>query len=197
MAAPAIGFDLDMTLVDSRPVSRRALERLVAEHGARLDLDALMASYGLPLATWLPAGVDGELFRALQAQDLALAAPMPGAGEAVAAARRAGADVVVVTSATAAIAEGMLAAAGLCADRLRADVWGSGKVAPLREEGCWAFVGDHADDMAAARAAGAIAVGVDTGTTPPHGAQVRLGDLNAFAPWLASRAVTRAIRRSS
>jgi phosphoglycolate phosphatase len=185
----AIGFDLDMTLVDSRPVSRRALERLVAEHGARLDLDALMASYGLPLTTWLPAGVDGELFRALQAQDVTLATPMPGAREAVAAARRAGAQVVVITAATAAIADAMLAAAGLRADRLRADVWAGGKVAPLREEGCWAFVGDHADDMEAARAAGAIAVGVETGTSPPDGAQVRLADLNAFAPWLASRPV--------
>src|SRR5689334_2299117 len=183
----AIGFDLDMTLVDSRPVSRRALERLVAEHGARLDLDALVASYGLPLTTWLPAGVDGTLFRALQAQDVALAAPMPGAREAVAAARRAGADVVVITAATAAIADAMLAAAGLRADRLRADVWAGGKVDPLREEGCWAFVGDHADDMQAARAAGAIAVGVETGTSRPDGAQVRLADLTAFAPWLASR----------
>jgi phosphoglycolate phosphatase len=183
----AIGFDLDMTLVDSRPVSRRALERLVAEHGARLDVDALMASYGLPIATWLPAGTDGARFRALQAQDLELAEPMPGAADAVRAARRAGARVVVVTAAPAAIAEGMLAAASMRADRLRADVWAGGKVGPLREEGCWAFVGDHADDMQAAREAGAIAVGVETGTSPPHGAHVRLADLTAFAPWLASR----------
>jgi beta-phosphoglucomutase-like phosphatase (HAD superfamily) len=32
----AIAFDLDMTLVDSRPVSERALERLVSEYGVHL-----------------------------------------------------------------------------------------------------------------------------------------------------------------
>jgi hypothetical protein len=43
----AIAFDLDMTLVDSRPVSQRALERLVSEHGAHLDIETLMSAYGV------------------------------------------------------------------------------------------------------------------------------------------------------
>jgi hypothetical protein len=47
--------------------------------------------------------------------------------------------------------------------------------------------GDHADDMAAARRAGAIAIGVATGTSRPVGADVELEDLNAFVPWLARR----------
>jgi hypothetical protein len=32
-----------MTLTDSRPVSRRAVERLASEHGHDLDVEALMA----------------------------------------------------------------------------------------------------------------------------------------------------------
>jgi FMN phosphatase YigB (HAD superfamily) len=35
----AIGFDLDMTLVDSRPASQRALERMVLDDAAQLNVD--------------------------------------------------------------------------------------------------------------------------------------------------------------
>jgi phosphoglycolate phosphatase len=183
----AIAFDLDMTLVDSRPVSQRALERLVCEYGAQLDIDTLMSAYGLPLPRWLPASIDGALFRTLQAQDIAVAVAMPGAGAALAAVRQAGARAVVVTSAPRAIALGMLRAAGLHVDGLHPDAWGAQKVEPVRAEKCWAFVGDHPDDMLAGRRAGAIAVGVNSGTSRPIGAQVELEDLTAFPSWLADR----------
>ena len=186
----AIGFDLDMTLVDSRPVSQRALERLVYEYGAQLDIDTLMSAYGLPLPRWLPANVDGALFRTLQSQDIALAVAMPGAGAALAAVRRADARVVVVTSAPLAIALGMLRAAGLRVDALHPDAWGAQKVEPIRAERCWAFVGDHPDDMHAGRHAGVIAIGVNSGTSRPIGAHVELEDLTAFPSWLADRMPT-------
>jgi phosphoglycolate phosphatase len=182
--ADAVGFDLDMTLVDSRPVSRRALESLVTTHGHDLDVAMLMSQYGLPLGEWLPAGADAALFRSLQLQDLSSAELMPGALAAVEAVRRSGSRVVVVTAASAVIAGAMLSAVGLCVDGLRADVWASGKAQPLRAARCWAFVGDHADDMLAARAAGSIAIGVATGTSRPAGADVELEDLTAFPAWL-------------
>jgi len=182
-----VGFDLDMTLVDSRPVSRRALDRLAAEHVQDLDVDALMAVYGLPLSQWLPVGVDGALFRSLQLKDLSSEVAMPGALSAVEAVRRSDDRVVVVTSAPAMIATKMLQAVGLCVDRLRTNVWAGGKVGPLREERCWAFVGDHADDMVAAHHAGAIAIGVATGTSRPTGADFELDDLTGFPAWLANQ----------
>lgn len=182
--AGAVAFDLDMTLVDTRPASRIALERLAAEHGHDLDVEALMDSYGRPLSQWLPEGSDHALFRSLQMQDLASVEPMPGALAAVQAVRDTAGRVVVVTASTEAIALGTLRLVGLGADEVHADVWADGKSKPLREAGCWAFVGDHADDMSAARQVGAIAVGVATGTTPPVGADVELHDLNGFAPWL-------------
>jgi phosphoglycolate phosphatase-like HAD superfamily hydrolase len=181
----AVGFDLDMTLVDSRAVSRRALERLVCEFGYELDIDALMARYGRPVSEWLPAGTDRGLFRRLQLEEIPLTEPMPGARAAVAATRGAGHRVIVVTAATTNVAERMLNAAGLEVDALRADVWADGKAAPLREERCWAFVGDHPDDMLAARQAAAVAVGVATGAAEPAGADVVLADLNEFPAWLA------------
>lgn len=183
----AVGLDLDMTLVDSRAVSRRALERLVTDHGCDLDVDGLMGRYGGPPAGWLPAGTDVGLFRRLQLEEISLTAPMPGASEAVAAIRRAGCRAVVITAARGDVADRMLHAAGLAVDGLRAGAWGAGKAPLLRAESCWAFVGDHADDMAAARQAGALAIGVATGTTPPSGADVQLDELSAFPAWLARR----------
>lgn len=183
----SIAFDLDMTLVDSRPASIRALERLASEPGANLDIEALMSVYGLPLPLWLPGEVDAELFRTLQREDASLAVAMPGAAAAFEAVRRAGARVVVVTAAPLQIAAAMLKALGLVCDRLRADVWAGAKVEPLREERCRAFVGDHEEDMLAAKQAGAIAVGVRTGTTRPFGADVELGDLTEFPGWLEER----------
>jgi phosphoglycolate phosphatase-like HAD superfamily hydrolase len=177
-----VAFDLDMTLVDSRPVSRRALERLISEHGHQLDVDSLMGRYGLPLSQWLPGDTDHALFRSLQRQDIGLTKAMPGALAAAEIVRRLGGRVVVVTAATRDVALGMLDAVGLAVDGVRADAWGVGKVEPLREENCWAFVGDHADDMLAARQAGAVAIGVATGMSRPVGADVEFANLNALRP---------------
>ena len=188
IAAPwTVAFDLDMTLVDSRPVSRRVLERLVSEHGYEFDVEALMAQYGLPLSQWLPAGSDQALFRSLQSEDVSDAEPMPGASGALEAVRRFGGRVVVITAATTAIAEQTLHATGLPVDGVWGDVWAATKIEPLREEKCFAFVGDHPDDMTAARGAGAVAIGVATGVSHPVGADVELEDLNAFEPWLAEQ----------
>jgi phosphoglycolate phosphatase-like HAD superfamily hydrolase len=95
----AVAFDLDMTLVDSRPVSERALQRLVSEHGYDLDIDSLLARYGLPLARWLPTGSDHALFRALQMEEIASARAMPGAASGLNMIRRLGHRIVVVTAA--------------------------------------------------------------------------------------------------
>jgi hypothetical protein len=44
--------------------------------------------------------------------------------------------------------------------------------------------------MLAGRQAGAIAIGVNSGTSRPIGAQVELEDLTAFPSWLAHRTPT-------
>ena len=180
-----VGFDLDMTLVDSRPVSRPVLETLASRYHLDLDVDALMGVYGLPLSSWLPAGVDVRLFRNLQLRETARAVPMRGARDAVRAVRRVGGRVVVITAGHAEVAIRVLRAAGIAPDALRTEAWGVEKVAPLRAESCWAFVGDHPDDMDAAHRAGVIAVGIATGTTPPAGADVALESLSEFPAWFS------------
>ena len=54
-----IGFDLDMTLIDSRVGVRDAMVALVAETGAPIDPDVVASRLGPPLeqelADWVPA----------------------------------------------------------------------------------------------------------------------------------------------
>jgi phosphoglycolate phosphatase-like HAD superfamily hydrolase len=183
----AVGFDLDMTLVDSRPVSRRALERLVAEGHRALDVTALMDAYGVPVDRWLPTSADVARFRRLQHEEVGAVEALPGARAALDAVRGHGWRAAVISAAPADLVAAMLRHAGLDVDAVHGDVWATGKVAPLARERCWAFVGDHADDMAAARAAGAVAVGVATGTTVPADCDVLLADLTHLPGWIAAQ----------
>ena len=66
--------------------------------------------------------------------------------------------------------------------------WAQGKTDALVEHAATVYVGDHAADMAAAVAAGALAVGVPTGPASEAellaaGAHVVLEDLRAFPGW--------------
>ncbi|MGZ8752950.1 MAG: HAD family hydrolase, partial [Acidimicrobiia bacterium] len=49
MDGPVVGFDLDMTLVDSRPGIRASFEALVTETGIEIDIDVALARLGPPL----------------------------------------------------------------------------------------------------------------------------------------------------
>jgi phosphoglycolate phosphatase len=68
--------------------------------------------------------------------------------------------------------------------------WGPDKATTLSEHGAAAYVGDTPSDMAAARTAGALAVGVPTGPHPAEelrgaGAEVVLVSLHGFPTWFA------------
>ena len=108
LAEPAplvVGFDLDMTLIDTRPGFAATLAVLAAETGVELDVEELSSRLGPPLdqllaphypADELPGLVDR--FRA-HYPDHAIAPTeaFPGAHEALAAVRRHGGRSVVVT----------------------------------------------------------------------------------------------------
>jgi phosphoglycolate phosphatase len=53
-----VGFDLDMTLVDSRPGIRASFEALSAETGVDIDVDMILSRLGpkleSELARWFP-----------------------------------------------------------------------------------------------------------------------------------------------
>jgi phosphoglycolate phosphatase len=198
----AVGFDLDMTLIDSRPGIAAAYRALSAATGVTIDADLAVTRLGPPLRQeireWFPADeVEAAVttYRALY-PDYAIAptVPMPGALEALRAVRALGLRVVVVTSKIARLAELHLAHLGLVADELAGDVFAEGKAAALTEHGARWYVGDHVADMAAARAAHVPGIGVATGPCAADelagaGAAYVLADLTTFPALLAQIAV--------
>ncbi|MCL2553144.1 MAG: HAD family hydrolase [Actinomycetia bacterium] len=193
-----IGFDLDMTLIDSRPGIKAVYDALVAETGVPIDTDLVVTRLGPPLdeelANWFPAEeipAMGDRYRALY-PDYAIAPTpaMPGALDAVAAVRGAGGRPVVVTAKYGPNARMHLDHVGIDAE-VRGWLWAEAKAEALVEWGASIYVGDHVGDVRGARKAGALSVAVatgpcDAGQLREAGADVVLDDLTQFPAWLAS-----------
>lgn len=200
-----VGFDLDMTLIDSRPGIAATYRALTARTGVWVDADAAITRLGPPLAEeiarWFPPDAVGpavDLYRALYpAHAIEVSSPLPGAYEALRSVRAAGGRVLVLTAKKHALAELHIEHLGLPVDALVGGAWAEGKAVVLEEYAAVGYVGDHPTDMAAARAAGAAAVGVLTGDHDEAqlrgaGADVVLDDLTGFAGWLAGAGLDRA-----
>jgi phosphoglycolate phosphatase len=198
----AVGFDLDMTLIDSRPGIAAAYRALSAKTGVPIDADLAVTRLGPPLRQelreWFPESEVEQAvttYRALY-PDYAIAptVPMPGAVEALRAVRARGLRVVVVTSKIARLAALHLEHLGMPVDELAGDLFAEGKAAALTEHGaCW-YVGDHVADMVAARTAGIPGIGVaggpcSAGELAGAGAAYVLDDLIGFPALLAQIAV--------
>jgi phosphoglycolate phosphatase len=198
-AAPTVGFDLDMTLIDSRPGIKAVYDLLAAETGTAIDSDLVVTRLGPPveqeLVNWFPAEAVpavADRYRALYAEHgVRDCLALPGAYEALAAVRGHGGRSLVVTGKHGPNAKLNLDALGLVADGLYGSVFGTGKGTVLREEGASVYVGDHLADVVGARAADALAVSVATGPyseweLAEAGADVVLADLTGFPAWLDS-----------
>ena len=198
----AVGFDLDMTLIDSRPGIAAAYRALAAKTGVPIDAELAVTRLGPPLRTelreWFPASELEDAvttYRALY-PDYAIGptVPMPGAAQAIAAVRALGLGVVVVTSKLGRLAELHLAHLGMAVDEVAGDLFAEGKAAALVEHGVRWYVGDHVADMVAARTAGVPGIGVATGPCSADelidaGATHVLSDLTAFPALLHQIAV--------
>ena len=205
----AVGFDLDMTLIDSRSGIAAAFRALTAETGVRVDADLAVSRLGPPLRTelreWFPAeDVERAVnrYRALYPEHaIEPTVPMPGAVEALAAVRAHGLRVVVVTSKLGRLAELHLRHLGMIADEVAGDLFAEGKSAALVAHGARWYVGDHVGDMVAARTAGVPGVGVTTGPCNAGelweaGAWRVLPDLTSFPDLLGEISVGSAPDRS-
>jgi uncharacterized protein len=197
-----VGFDLDLTLVDSRPSVIAIAEVLSREEGVPVD-GALWASrIGPPLeqelAVWFPAQDVDRLagrFRALLAEfGIARSLLLPGAREAIEAVKSAGGRVVVITGKQDVLAHQTLAFVGLEVDEVVGWVWREQKGVALRERGAQVYVGDHADDVIGARLGGALSYGVRTGGSEPVGADVLADDLLGFPAWLEEHLLERRLQ---
>ena len=192
-----VGFDLDMTLIDTVPGFGPTLVALGEEYGVDLPVDDLVSHLGPPLdlllADLIPADRMREAvdrFRELYPDHAITPVPvLPGAREALAAVRRHGGRVVVVTGKFTRNARLHLDHLELDVDLLAGEVWGAGKGEVLRREGATVYVGDHVHDVEGARAAGVLSVSVLTGGSTEEelraaGTDVVLPDLGAFPAWL-------------
>ncbi|MET9495557.1 haloacid dehalogenase-like hydrolase [Streptomyces sp. NPDC006552] len=194
---PVVGFDLDMTLIDSRPGIRATWVALSERTGTYVDADLAVTRLGPPLvdelAQWFEAErvpAMADLYREMYpAYAIEPTLCLPGVHEAMDAVHAAGGRTMVVTAKYEPNAKLHLAHLGIDADIVAGDLWAEGKAEALREHGASVFVGDHVGDVRGARAAGAYAVSLTTGPCDAAelraaGADVVLADLTAFPAWL-------------
>jgi phosphoglycolate phosphatase len=193
MPVLTVGFDLDMTLVDSRPGIAAAYRALTARTGVPVDADLAVSRLGPPLRTeiahWFPPDqVESavQVYRELYpAYAITPTVALPGAREAIDAIRARGGKVLVVTSKIGRLARLHLDHLGLVVDELAGDLFAEQKATALREHGATHYVGDHVADMVAAGVAGVPGIAVATGPCSPDelraaGASVVLDDLTGF-----------------
>ncbi|MEU6820321.1 HAD family hydrolase [Streptomyces atriruber] len=192
-----VGFDLDMTLIDSRPGIKAAYQALSARTGTYVDADLAVTRLGPPLEeelrNWFPEeriAATGDLYREIyttHAIEPTLA--MPGAREAIAAVHAHGGRAIVVTAKHEPNAKLHLSHLGIEADAVIGWLWAEAKAEALREHDATVYVGDHTGDVRGARTAGALSVAVATGPCDAAelraaGADVVLGGLAEFPAWL-------------
>jgi phosphoglycolate phosphatase-like HAD superfamily hydrolase len=192
-----VAFDLDMTLIDTVPGVASTLAALGAELGVTFPIEHLTAQLGPPLhlllAPYLPAyGLDSAIdrFRELYVEHaIHPVTTFEGAEDAIAAVRRHGGRVLVVTGKYEPNARRHVEHLALDVDQVTGLVVGAGKADVLVREGASILVGDHIHDVEGARAAGILSVSVLTGGCTEDelvaaGTDVVLADLTAFPDWL-------------
>jgi len=193
-----VGFDLDMTLIDSRPGIHACYQALSARTGTYIDADLTITRLGPPLAeelvNWFPAEeveAVADVYREMYPTHAIAPTPaMAGAREAIAAVREAGGRAIVVTAKYEPNAKLHLSHLGIEPDAVIGGLWAEGKAEALREYDAGVYVGDHTGDVRGARAANALSVAVATGPCDADelreaGADVVLTDLTEFPSWLA------------
>ncbi|RJK98362.1 haloacid dehalogenase-like hydrolase [Vallicoccus soli] len=193
-----------MTLIDSRPGIAATWARVSEETGVRVDGELATSRLGPPVelevAQWFPperVQEVADLYRALYPSTaVARVGALPGAVESVAAVRRHGGRVLVVTGKHAPSARLHLDHLGMAVDEVVGQSFAAVKGERLLERGAHVYVGDHLGDLEAARGAGAVAVGVATGpydaaALRAAGFDVVLDDLTGFPAWLDEHVLQR------
>ena len=196
--AGPVGFDLDLTLINSRPAIMAAWQAVSDELGVAIDLAEVDQRMGIKLedevSYWFPARDQQSAADSYRRHYVrltpALTFLLPGAAEALAAVHRSGERTVIVTAKHPVSVQPSLDAVGLAADEVFTHVHGPEKAAVLARLGATVYVGDTPADMAAGRSAGAVPVGVPTGSftaaeLTAGGAAVVLGSLAGFPAWYA------------
>jgi len=190
MTPPPVGFDLDMTLIDSRRAILASFAGVAADTGVAIDPASVTSRLGIKLeaelAHWFPPTEITGAVGLYRGHYLRLAGPLtsvlPGAAEALAAVRAAGARAVVITAKYELTARLSLEGVGLSADELFADAHGPEKGAVLKAIGAGVYIGDTPADMAGARAVGVATGSFTAAELRAAGAADVLSSLADFPP---------------
>ena len=199
-----VGFDLDMTLIDTAVGFGAVLTAL----GAELDIDFPVAEMtsrlGPPLDHLLEPHLASDQiasasdrFREIYPDHAVQPTPvLAGAHEALSAVRRHRGRTVLVTGKHGPNARLHVEHLGLDVDEVEGRVWGHGKGEVLSRHGAQVYVGDHVHDVEGARAAGITSVSVLTGGSTraeleAAGTDVVLEDLTEFPAWLDAHVLQR------
>lgn len=193
----AVGFDLDMTLVDSSLGILHCMRKVLHARGVPATDEQLWPLLGAPLdsnlAQFLPADQVAGAAAAYRAAYLVEAidstVPLPGALELVAAIHASGGQVLVVSAKNPVAVQAVLEHVGIAPDLVVGDLFAHDKAGPLIEHGATAYVGDHPGDMSAGRTADVVTVGVASGAFDADalwaaGAQIVVPSLGDLVPRL-------------
>jgi len=194
-----VGFDLDMTLLDSRPGIVKSMRALSADTGVPIDVDVVLNRLGpkleVELAEWFPAAAVPamcDLYRKHYHEYCVGGGTLlfAGARESVDAVRAHNGSVLIVTAKSEALSHRCLDEVGLKADVVVGHVHGDEKRDALRAHDARVYVGDTIPDVHAGIGAGAAAVAVATGMHTAQdlaeaGATVVFETLEPFPEWLS------------
>jgi len=203
-ALPVVGFDLDMTLVDSSEGIAATLRAVLAEVGITVTAADTWPYAGMPLELILAGLAPGtpaaqiEVLTARYRQlypslGIASVVSFPAAAAALAAPSAHGGRSVVVSAKHTPNVHRVLSVTGLAGavDDVSGDLFAEQKGLKLAELGVTAYVGDHPGDVRAAQVADAVSVAVTTGSHDAAalleaGAEVVLPSLEEFPDWLTT-----------
>ena len=191
-----VGFDLDMTLINTVTGFAATLDALGAELGVEFPTAEMTGKLGPPLEMLLEPHLASDRivaaadrFREIYPHYAVEPTPaFPGVAEALAAVRRHAGRIVLVTGKHTPNAQLHVDHLGLDVDVVEGRVWGHGKGEVLRRHDADVYVGDHVHDVEGAQAAGITSVSVLTGGCTREeleeaGTDVVLGDLSQFPDW--------------
>jgi len=192
-----VGFDLDMTLVDSADGIADAIVAVCGLHDVELPREEALQTIGLPLdqvfPMWLPEIAYEQLLDEYREHYGQYGIPkstlLPGAREALAAVKALNGRTVIVSAKKADFVQRVLDVVGLEADAIYGYLFAEHKGEVLLKEGAQVYVGDHPGDIVAARSCNALSVAVATGPTPEgmlreHHPDVLMTSLLEFPAWL-------------
>ena len=164
-----VGFDLDMTLVDSSQAILLTTQKVLRSFNTEVDEEMIARSVGLPIKESFKEWVGDQYLQAYESYvDLYQRSgylnshALPGAQELLGELVGLGTKVVVITAKNRQSAEIQLRHLAIPYSELVGGAFQEGKTEAMLETGCVEYVGDHIEEYRAASKAGIHFIGVTT-----------------------------------